>query len=188
MEREQNYYRLNLKNQSQPGIRKKQKKMMILQEISYCGLWQSGSQTERNLATFKGKSDKVDALKAHLCIRKVILQQPPPSTHDKSVYNFTVVGSQGKGKEFTVTELTENVKVLVQAAADLAQRNPIREADPVSWQGIKHKFEGDTWYDGEVISQVPGYPAWYSVVYDGDNSVYTYQLRTDLQAGDLIIQ
>ena len=78
--------------------------------------------------------------------------------------------------------------MLVQAAAELAQRNPIREADPLSRQRIKHKFEGDIWYDGQVISQVPGYPAWYNVVHDGDNSVYTYQLRTDLEAGDLIIQ
>ena len=28
----------------------------------------------------------------------------------------------------------------------------------------------------------------YNVVYDGDNSVYMYQLRRDLEAGDLVIQ
>ena len=140
------------------------------------------------MATFKAKSDKVDALKGQLQLVKVILQQPPPSTHGKSVYKFTVVGSQGKRKELTVAELTENFKVLVQAAAELPQRNPIRETDPLSWQRIKHRFEGDIWCDGEVISQVPGYSAWYNVVYDGDNSMYMYQLRTDLEAEDLIMQ
>ena len=133
--------------------KKEVEKMMILQEISYYGLWQSESQIERNLATFEAKGDMVDGLKAQLHFRKEILQQPPPSTHDKSVYNFTVVESQGKRKELTVVELTENVKVLVQAADELAQRNPIREADPLSRQRIKHKFEGDIWYDGEVISR-----------------------------------
>ena len=40
----------------------------------------------------------------------------------------------------------------------------------------------------EVISQVLGYPVGYNIVYDGDKSVYTYQLRTHLEAGDLIIK
>ena len=40
----------------------------------------------------------------------------------------------------------------------------------------------------EVISQVLGYPAWYNIVYYGDKRVYTYQLRTDLEAGGLIIK
>ena len=48
------------------------------------------------------------------------------------------------------------------------------------------KLEKQIWCDGEVISQVFGYPAWYNIVYDGDKSVYTYQLRTDLEAGGLI--
>ena len=82
-----------LKEAESARKKKEVEKMMILQEISYYGLWQSESQIERNLATFEAKSDKVDALKAQLHFRKVILQQPPPSTHDKSVYNFTVVGS-----------------------------------------------------------------------------------------------
>ena len=38
------------------------------------------------------------------------------------------------------------------------------------------------------LSQVLGYPVWYNIVYDGDKSVYTYQLRADLDAGDLIIK
>ena len=78
--------------------------------------------------------------------------------------------------------------MLLQAAAELAQRNPIREADPLSGQRIIHRFEGDIWYDAEVISQVSGYSAWYNVVYDDNNGVYMYQLRIDLEVGDLIIQ
>ena len=79
---------------------------------------------------------------------------------------------------------------LVEAALDLAKTNPPKEDDPVPLSGkmISHRFEGDTWYNGEVISQVPGYPAWYNVVYEGDTNVYTYQLREDLATGDLIVE
>ena len=85
-----------LKEAESARKKKEVEKMMILQEISYYGLWQSESQNERKLATFKARSDRVDALKVQLHFRKVILQQPPPSTHDKSVYNFIVVGSREK--------------------------------------------------------------------------------------------
>ena len=58
---------------------------------------------------------------------------------------------------------------------------------PLTWKNIKHKFDDRIWYNGKVISQVPGYPAWYNVVYENDESVYSYQLRTDLEVGDLSI-
>ena len=41
------------------------------------------------------------------------------------------------------------------------------------------------------LVQVPGYPAWYNVVYDGESSVddspvvYTYKLQEDWASGDL---
>lgn len=33
--------------------------------------------------------------------------------------------------------------------------------------------------------QVPGYPAWFNLVYDGDQAVYTFTLEPDLRDGDL---
>ena len=97
--------------------------------------------------------------------------------------------SHGKRRELTVDELKANVIKLVKAALDISRSNPPKEDVPVPLSGkkIRHKFEGDKWFSGEVILQVPGYPAWYNVVYDGDDSVYTYQLREDLDAGDLIV-
>ena len=49
---------------------------------------------------------------------------------------------------------------------------------PLTGKYIKHKFDDEIWYSGIVISQVPGYPAWYNVVYDNHESLYLYQLRT----------
>jgi hypothetical protein len=34
---------------------------------------------------------------------------------------------------------------------------------------------------------VPGYPVFFNIIYDGDESVYTYKLKEDLDAGDLVI-
>ena len=35
-----------------------------------------------------------------------------------------------------------------------------------------------------LFLQVPGYPEWYNVKYDGDDSIYSYQLQVDYAAGD----
>ena len=58
---------------------------------------------------------------------------------------------------------------------------------PFTGINFKHKCDDGIWYSGKVFSQVPGYPAWYNVVYDNDESVYLYQLMTELDAGDLTI-
>ena len=149
-------------------------------------MWQDIGQVERNLAPYRKKGEKIKALKTQL---KSILEQTPPNK-DSTIYNFSVRGSHGKRRDLTVDELKGNVIKLIEAALDLAKSNPPKEDDPVPLSGkkIRHKFEGDCWFSGEVISQVPGYPAWYNVVYEGDNSVYTYQLREDLAAGDLIVK
>ena len=55
---------------------------------------------------------------------------------------------------------------------------------PLTGKNIKHTFDDGIWYSSKVISQVSGYPAQSNVVYQYDESVYLYQLRTDLEAGD----
>ena len=91
-------------------------------------------------------------------------------------------------RNLTEQELPGNLLVLIKAAIEMANENPRRDVyDPLTGKNIKHKFDDEIWYSGKVISQVSGYTAWYNVVYDNDDSVYSYQLRTDLEAGDLTI-
>ena len=41
-------------------------------------------------------------------------------------------------------------------------------------------------YYGRVISQVPGFPEWYNVVYDDEpETVFTYKLSEDYKNGDM---
>jgi hypothetical protein len=54
---------------------------------------------------------------------------------------------------------------------------------------IKHKFSEDgqlVTYSRRVISQVPGFPNWFNVVYTREpDIVYTFNLSEDLKNGDL---
>ena len=43
-----------------------------------------------------------------------------------------------------------------------------------------------TWFE-HCCTQVPGYPTWYNIIYDGDSDLYSYELLKDYAAGDLII-
>ena len=57
---------------------------------------------------------------------------------------------------------------------------------------VHHTFNeshdiSDTTYSGTVISQVPGFPSWYNIVYDDDPVVYSYKLVDDYNAGNLSI-
>lgn len=39
------------------------------------------------------------------------------------------------------------------------------------------------------IIKVPGYPSWYNIVYsEASDTVYTYRLKDDWEAGDLVIE
>ena len=181
--------RQKLQEAENTRLRKEAERLELVQQITYHGLWQDVGHIERNLATYKQKGEKIKALKTQLKFQKNILEQTPPN-NDNTIYNFSVKERNGKRRDLTVDELKAKVVKLVEAALDLAKINPPKENDPVplSEKKIRHRFDGDKLYKGEVISQVPGYPAWYNVVYEGDNSVYTYQLWEDLAAGDLIVE
>ncbi|KAL4217907.1 hypothetical protein ACF0H5_022646 [Mactra antiquata] len=48
-----------------------------------------------------------------------------------------------------------------------------------------HENEILTWYTGQIVSQVPGFPDWYNVKYSGDRAIYTYELMIEYKRGDL---
>ena len=55
---------------------------------------------------------------------------------------------------------------------------------------VKHRFEESNgkhkFYKGKVISQVPGFPEWFNIVYSNEpDVVYTYKLSEDIDKGDL---
>lgn len=115
-------------------------------EIINYGLWQSDSEVDNMLLSYKKDSDKIKALKAQLRFRENVLHQIP---NDKSKFNFSK-----KGKDFTVHELTANLKELVTQAivADDDSQKHI-----LVGKRVRHRFIKDgqsEWYTGKVISQV----------------------------------
>ena len=142
-------------------LRKEAERLELVQQITYHGLWQDVGEIERNLAIYKKKGEKIKALKTQLKFQKNILEQTPPN-NDNTIHNFSVKDRNGKRRDLTVDELKAKVVKLIEAALHLAKINPPKEDDPVPLSGkkIRHRFDGDKWYNGEVISQVPGYLAW----------------------------
>ena len=125
----------------------------------------------------KSETQKHAALKAQLRFRKVVLQQEAPeplfkfSTEDKGQYNSQL--------------LRDNLVKLIQDAGE--RQIP---ASTLTGKAIKHRFEVSDgkhkFFKGRVISQVPGFPEWFNVVYINEPGiVYTYRLSEDIEKGDL---
>ena len=69
----------------------------------------------------------------------------------------------------------------------------VPETERLVGQKVHHQFhvsEGQSselrWFRGQVMSQVPGFPAWCNITYDDEPAkVYSYKLLDDVRAGDI---
>ena len=91
-------------------------------------------------------------------------------------------------------ELKQCLLELIHSAANVEtskslSRNPKERisAPLLTGKRIAHRFSDGTIYNGLVISQVQGFPAWFNCKYDNDDSIYMYRLVDDLNSGDLEI-
>ena len=60
-------------------------------------------------------------------------------------------------------------------------------------EAVKPKFkspgEDFKWYDGKIVSHVPGFHEWYNIVYDEEpDTVYTFKWFEDLNSGDFVLK
>lgn len=161
----------------------KQKEKYTSDIIKY-GLWQSTDDVGQQLSKLS-QSQQILALKAQLRFRKHVLQQ---RHSDKNIYKF----SDKCSGNFSVPKLQENLLRLVQSA----QSHPHPDTTDgttckMAGRRVVHYFDIDgkrKAFQGKVISQVPGFPQWYNIVYDEEGDyVYTYQLMEDYNNGDLIL-
>ena len=99
-----------------------------------------------------------------------MLQQKAPD----AVYKFS---SKEKG-QFSSSILRDNLVTLIHDAN--TEEMP---ASLLTGKIIKHKFESNgelKFYKGRVISQVPGFPEWFNVVYNDEQEIYVYYSLTYL--------
>ena len=132
------------------------------------------------------KSNQLRALKAQLRFRKHVIQQKYP---DK-VYNF----SDKSTGTYSLEKLRSNLLHLLEAAAtqttEVLPENAQAAYVILNGKCVIHQFndDGETrGYTGRVVSQVPGFPSWYNIVYDEGDTIYTFQLMEDYCNGDLEI-
>lgn len=99
-----------------------------------------------------------------------------------------------KNKAYSLEKLTENLKKLIQDAAEGPLEERTNHKNPLFvGKKIIHKFNEGEW-SGRVISVVKGFPDFYNVVYDCDLNdqsnpvaIYTYKLKDDYKEGNLRI-
>ena len=177
----------------QQEIERKRRKLLeekerLTSKICCYGLWQSVEHVVQQLAELASVTEKKAALKSQLTFRKTVLNQ---KFEDKSVFAFS-----HNGKQFTVAQLTSYLlKLIRDAFAAPHEETPTSGQPLLVGKRVEHclikKCRKDPSktkrvpYTGSVISVVPGYTAWYNIVYDGDVAVYTYKLQEDWSAGDL---
>lgn len=157
-------------------------KEKITSEIINYGLWQSVDQIDFGLDCLNSETQKRIAIKAQLRFRKTVLQQAAPN---ETVYKF----SSKEIGQLNSKALRENLVKLVEAATD-SKSDPTPDSALVG-KVVKHRFEENgrhKFYKGRVVSQVPGFPEWFNIVYSNEpDIIYSYKLTEDIEKGDLHI-
>lgn len=105
---------------------------------------------------------------------------------DKDIYKF----SDKTSGNYSVAKLQENLLRLIQSAqTQPLLSNPSNLTSTLVGKRVLHYFNVDgklQGFHGYVISQVPGFPEWYNIVYDEEGDIVsTYQLMDDYNSGDL---
>ena len=162
-------------------------KEKITTDIADQGLWLTVADVDRGLAMAKSETKKRNLLKAQLRFRKTVLLQ---TSQGSDVFKFS---AKGRGA-FNSSELRENlIRLLSESAHSITATQTTDESDLSHLAGrkINHRFSEDGMlviYSGQVLSQVPGFPNWFNVVYDNEpDVVYTFNLKDDWENGDLHI-
>lgn len=151
------------KIQEKVRLKEKQEKEKLRKQTEYTnnivlnGLWQSESEIDNMLLSYLKDSEKIEALKGQIKFRKEVLLQV---ADEKKTFNFTKAVNGGKSrKSLSVSELTDNLKLLVRQA--LVRDESDQEKHILVGKRVKHKFEEDEngakidrWYTGKIISQV----------------------------------
>ena len=159
-------------------------KEKLAQEIMVYGLWQSEGHIKSSLAKLTTVSEKLKALKLQLDFRKKVLEQNGP----KEVFYMT-----RHKKKLTVEEVVQNLLTLLSAATNHTSNRTvspfIASQESLVGRRISHKWKGTDGYEqlyyGTILSLVPGTTDWFNVIYDGEDTVLSLSLFTDIEKGDL---
>ena len=153
------------------------KKESLCQKISKNGFWNSEAKMRAGLAG-KSESNRKNSLEIQLRFRQHVLKQ---SFENKSVYCLSK-----KGKKLPSSELSVNLLKLITVTQQVALEKILKSPNLLVGMEIEHRFEDEdgtqSWYNGIVIGMLN---MEYEVIYIGEDTVYQFDLLTDLSSGDL---
>ncbi len=172
------------KEAEQAKLRKLREKEKVTEDIIFWGLWQTPQDVEAGLEGLQNKKQEI-ALKAQLRFRQKILEQDA----SKELFVFSRSTENGKRQQLTVDDLKQNVLGLITHAYGRSDDSAPGAPHFIIGKRVSHLFKQDgkdVWYEGRVVSTVPGYSQWFNIVYEEEPGiVYTWQLLKDLENGDL---
>jgi E1A/CREB-binding protein len=197
-DREKEIMRLHTEKQVQDAekiaqLRKKRlvRKTELTESVIDAGLWQTKEQVIEKLGGCDSDAEKRRALTKQIRFRHEVLCQ---HHEDKSVFVFSVSDTDKRRRQKSSDVLYSNLIALINSASSVATSQSISKNDKekeyiplLVGKHVNHKFGDGETYSGKVISQVPGFPAWYNITYEGDDAVYSFRLVDDYRTGDLEI-
>ena len=172
-----------------------EKKKDLTETIIDAGLWQTEDAVLKKMDECDSDSEKFRALSKQLRFRQEVLQQDPKGIRDVFVITRK---NNNMHKNKPWHELKDNLIILINSAAAVDSSQTVsksaqekRTIPLLSGKTIQHRFTGqegeNTTWIGRVISQVPGFPSWFNVIYENDESVYSYRLIDDYKDGNVEI-
>lgn len=198
-EREQTIMNTHISRSKDDAVKdaqRKQKKFERRSELTESvidsGLWQSEEKVNEMMAMCTSESERQRAIQKQLRFRNEILEQYYNGPIPK-IFNLTYTQNKVTHKRSS-EELKQCLLELIHSAANVEtskslSKNPKERisAPLLTGKRIAHRFQDGMIYNGFVVSQVPGFPAWFNCKYENDDCIYTYRLVDDLNRGDLEI-
>ena len=153
----------------------------LTSEIISIGLWTSRDLVESGLLQFRSKTAKLKALKVQLDFRRKVLQQTHP---EKLIFQ-----SSTKGHPFTVEEMMQNLLCLLSDKAPQFSI-PVTLCDDLTGKRVIHRCLVDgrsEWFIGTILSktQLESSSTVYNIIYDGEDTVLTLDLKKDIEEGEV---
>lgn len=143
----------NTRKQKEARQNKERQIEQFTQDMIEFSLWQTECEVDNQVKSYETKSMQLKALKAQLRFRHHVLQQEPDN---KAVFNFTKL-EDGKRRNLTIDELSDNVKQLVKNA-QVKDQDQGGHRHVLVGRRVRHRFDTGNgvlnWYNGKVISQV----------------------------------
>ena len=163
-------------------VKERKEKEDLTQAIISMGLWQTTDQIEAGLSKLRSKTSKLKALKTQLDFRKKVLQQTHPN---KLVFQLSHMGHQ-----YTVDEMKQNLLQLLPHGKQFSHSHISCPSD-ITGMRIQHRWivEGESeWFTGVILGRVAvdSSSSWYNILYDGEESIVTLDVKEDIEAGDIV--